>query len=292
MLLLTGFLAIGCAWCLTIVPQGSFAFWAYLVLGLIASAAVLGSISLSVIDFIDEEDGPARRAARAALLRLIDRHLDTLARRRISLVTIDHYGIPDTKAWDRELRGFIKKVIGPALADEDIRLLAPDGDLAGALAVLIDERIGARSAELEAQLEFDPDMTPAEFEQWCAARLARSGWRTRTVGGSGDQGADVIAERKGRRAVIQCKLYQSPVGNKAVQEAYAAMTHYSADVAAVITNSGFTPSARRLSATTGVVLLLHSEIDRFNEMLVAVGPSTELVQVLQRQVLQRAGGSP
>ncbi len=267
MLLLTGLIAIGCAWCLTIVPQGSFAFWTYLVLGLIASAAMLGSISLSVIALIDEEGGPAKRAAGAALLRLINRHLDTLARRRISLVTIDHYGIPDTKAWDRELRGFIKKVIGPALADEDIRLLAPDGDLAGALVVLIDERIGARSAELEAQLEFDPDMTPAEFEQWCAARLARSGWRTRAAGGSGDQGADVIAERSGRRAVIQCKLYQSPVGNKAVQEAFAAMRHYSADVAAVITSSGFTPSARRLSATTGVVLLLHSEVDRFDELL-------------------------
>jgi restriction system protein len=275
--LLTGFIAIGCAWCLTIVPQGSFAFWSYLVLGLIASAAMLSSISVSVIDFMDEEDGPARRAARAALLRLIDRHLDTLARRRISLVTIDHYGIPDTRAWDRELRSFIKKVIAPALPDEDMRLIAPDEDRTGALALLIDERVTARSAELETQLEFDLDMTPAEFEQWCAATLARLGWRTRTVGGSGDQGADVIAERGGQRAVIQCKLYQSPVGNKAVQEAYAAMTHYSADLAAVITSSGFTPSARRLSATTGVVLLLHSEIDRFDEILVAGGPTTELV---------------
>jgi restriction system protein len=278
MSLLTGFIAIGCAWCLTIVPQGSVAFWSYLVLGLIASAAVLGSISLSVIDFMDEEDGPAKRAARAALLGLVDRHLDTLARRRISLVTIDHYGIPDTKAWDRELRSFIKKVIAPALRDEDLRLIAPEGDRAGALALLIDERVSTRSAELETELEFDPDMTPAEFEQWCAAGLARLGWRTRTVGGSGDQGADVIAERGGRRAVIQCKLYQSPVGNKAVQEAYAAMTHYSADLAAVVTSSGFTPSARRLSATTGVVLVLHSEIDRFDELLAAGGPAREIVR--------------
>jgi restriction system protein len=279
MLLLTGFMAIGCAWCLTIVPQASFAFWTYLVLGLIASAAMLGSLSLPVIDFMDEEDGPAKRAARAALLSLIDRHLDTLARRRISLVTIDPYGIPDTKAWDRELRSFTKKLIAPALSDESLRLVAPDGDLAGALALLIDERVGARSAELEAQLEFDPDMTPTDFEQWCAARLARLGWRTRTVGGSGDQGADVIAERGGQRAVIQCKLYQSPVGNKAVQEAYAAMTHYSADVAAVITSSGFTPSARRLSATTGVVLLLHSEVDRFDELLAGGRAAREPVRI-------------
>jgi restriction system protein len=73
--------------------------------------------------------------------------------------------------------------------------------------------------------------------------------------------------------VIQCKLYQSPVGNKAVQEAFAAMMHYSADSAAVITSSGFTPSARHLSATTGVILILHSEIDRFDELLIEGGPA-------------------
>jgi restriction system protein len=111
------------------------------------------------------------------------------------------------------------------------------------------------------------------------ARLARPGWETRTVGGSGDQGADVIAERGGQQAVIQCKLYQSPVGNKAVQEAFAAMSHYSAAFAAVITSSGFTPSARRLSATTGVVLVLHSEIDRFDELMVGSGPARERVRI-------------
>ena len=89
----------------------------------------------------------------------------------------------------------------------------------------------------------------------------------------------MIAERDGRRVVIQCKLYQSPVGNKAVQEAYAAMTHYSADGAAVITSSGFTPAARRLSATTGVVLLLHSEVDRFDELLAASGRAREPARV-------------
>ena len=77
----------------------------------------------------------------------------------------------------------------------------------------------------------------------------------------------MLAERGGQRAVIWCKLYQSAVGNKAVQEAYLAMTHYSADCATVITSCGSTPSARRLSAATGVVLLLHSEVKRFNELL-------------------------
>ncbi len=54
------------------------------------------------------------------------------------------------------------------------------------------------------------------------------------------------------------------------------MTHYSAEYAAVITSSGFTPSARRLSATTGVVLVLHSEVDRFDELLAAGGRARNL----------------
>ena len=53
--------------------------------------------------------------------------------------------------------------------------------------------------------------------------------------------------------MIQRKLYQSQTCNKAAQEAHAAMTHHSANVAAVITSSGFTLSAQRLSAATGVV---------------------------------------
>ncbi len=70
-----------------------------------------------------------------------------------------------------------------------------------------------------------------------------------------------------------------PVGNKAVQEAFAAMTHYSADVAAVITSSGFKTSARRHSATTGVVLLLHPEVDRFDELLAAGDRAREPARV-------------
>ena len=53
------------------------------------------------------------------------------------------------------------------------------------------------------------------------------------------------------------------------------MTHYLADDATVITSSGFTPSARRLSVPTGVVVLLHSEVDRFDELLAAGGRARE-----------------
>ena len=53
----------------------------------------------------------------------------------------------------------------------------------------------------------------------------------------------------------------------------------SGEAAAVITSSGFTPSARRLSAITGVVLLLHSQVTRFNELLAAGGRAREPARV-------------
>ena len=84
---------------------------------------------------------------------------------------------------------------------------------------------------------------------------------------TGDQGADVIAEKDGTHLVLQCKFYSTPVGNKAVQEAFAAQHHYRATVSAVVTNATFTPSAIALAATTGVLLLHYSDLARLNVLI-------------------------
>lgn len=95
-------------------------------------------------------------------------------------------------------------------------------------------------------------------------RLA--GWVAHTTKGSGDQGIDVLAERNGIRVVLQCKRYNNSVGNKAVQEAFAAKTFANAQYAAVVTNSTFTPSARALSESTGVLLLHFTDLARPNRL--------------------------
>jgi len=95
----------------------------------------------------------------------------------------------------------------------------------------------------------------AEFEKDCYYWLVSLGWSVRAVGRSGDQGCDLVA-RKGTRVVaIQCKAYAKPVGNRAVQEVYAAAAHYRANGSAVIAPNGFTASAQQLARTTGVRLL-------------------------------------
>lgn len=100
-----------------------------------------------------------------------------------------------------------------------------------------------------------------QYEYECAKRLKQHGFARVTVTkGSGDQGIDVIAYGNGKKYGIQCKYYSSPVGNSAVQEAYAGAKYYDCDVAVVMTNNIFTKSAIELSKTTGVLLWANNTI--------------------------------
>ena len=98
-------------------------------------------------------------------------------------------------------------------------------------------------------------MTGREFEEYCAGFLKKRGFRkVRITKASGDQGVDILARRHGKSYAIQCKLYQKPVGNSAIQEAYAGMQYYGCDRGLVMTNSTFTKGARELADSTGIEL--------------------------------------
>ncbi|MBQ9823545.1 MAG: restriction endonuclease [Solobacterium sp.] len=98
-------------------------------------------------------------------------------------------------------------------------------------------------------------MTGTEYERWCAQELAKLGYKNiRMTKGSHDQGIDLIASDRGISWGFQCKYYSSPVGNDAVQQAYAGMTYYGLDRTAVLTNQIFTAPAETLAEETGVEL--------------------------------------
>ena len=121
-----------------------------------------------------------------------------------------------------------------------------------------------------ATTRFDPSTLPDnghEFEHWVAKNLNQSGWNAKVTSGSGDQGIDVIATKNGRTIGLQCKLYSSPVGNKAVQEAYAGKAFHQMDAVGVITNTSYTKSARALATDTGVKLLPHHDIPNLYEKM-------------------------
>ena len=83
-----------------------------------------------------------------------------------------------------------------------------------------------------------------DFEYFCADLLRRRGFQeVEVTKGSGDYGIDILAEKEGVTYAIQCKCYASPVGVKAVQEAYAGRDYYDRMVGAVLTNQYFTTPA-------------------------------------------------
>lgn len=66
-----------------------------------------------------------------------------------------------------------------------------------------------------------------------------------------------------RLVAIQLKRYVAPVGNAAVQQAFAGMIYYKAKEAWVLATSTFTPGARELAKRTGVRLIDRNELERW-----------------------------
>lgn len=214
----------------------------------------------------------ARTKARSKVRRIVKHHIESLARHRIALVRVDHYGVADGSAWNREVQHFVDKVVRPELTEEEAFSLTENNQFSTIFQELIEDAVRLRAEEIEESLTFSDTMSPHEFEKWCANELEKLGWKCITTQATGDQGADVVAEKKlGKtetiRIVLQCKLWSSAVGNKAVQEAHAAKAHYIASHAAVVTNAKFTASAKQLAQSTNVFLWHFSDLERIDKLL-------------------------
>jgi restriction system protein len=195
---------------------------------------------------------PHRAQALTDVLTLhIIRHRAALTRNLARAVKRNDYGIVTADKRIAVVTEFLDSIAAPR------DLIEPGPALA-----LIDSVLGnLRDADVarDAALDMVPSDATA-FEYWVADHLARFGWAARVTSASADQGIDVIAEKDSIRIGIQCKLYSTPVGNKAVQEAIAGGGYYGLDVVAVLSNAPFTKSAIDLSHATGVVLMSNYDL--------------------------------
>jgi restriction system protein len=170
------------------------------------------------------------------------------------LVYIDQYGVEKAEKWEKEKLYITSTVINSKLHADGF-----DSMPTKLLLQLIEH--AARSVKLDNEVADIADVTTGiQYEKYCAEALLKAGWNARLTAATGDQGTDIVAERDGRRVIVQCKFYSSPVGNKAVQEAAAARLHERADQAIVVSNAEYTKSARQLAGTTGVILLHHDNL--------------------------------
>jgi restriction system protein len=108
--------------------------------------------------------------------------------------------------------------------------------------------------ELNRRLGMVRHMSGPQFEMFVADVLRALGYQTTILGGSGDQGVDVIAVRSDQQVAVQCKNYAKPVGNRPVQEVYAGARHHGCDKAMVVAPMGFTKGAGALAKSVGVEL--------------------------------------
>lgn len=99
-------------------------------------------------------------------------------------------------------------------------------------------------------------MDGSDFEQYTAELLERSGFENVEVTpATRDQGVDVKAELRQETYGFQCKRYDHPVDNSAVQEIFTGCAFYHLENPVVITNTKFTASALELADGVGVELI-------------------------------------
>ncbi len=118
-----------------------------------------------------------------------------------------------------------------------------------------------------------------QFELYLAKLFRALGWYVHVTPESGDQGADLILMRYGKRIAVQAKLYQDKVDNKAIQEVVASKAYYSCTDTMVITNNYFTTSAKELADANKVTLWNRDRLA--TEIIKLSYPQTKKIVTLQ-----------
>jgi restriction system protein len=269
---------------LSALAQGMFRYlWKFKLLtaGLIAAFAagfylspIYAWLALGILGFLRV----TKLHSYLVMLDLTDRaatkHLRVLATKRIHLLSPDEYGNISDEGWERHLNQFIKRTLLPELQRRkvDHLLVADTKRQLKRLRRRINRIIDRYQPISPPKAEERDLLTGREYEVYCKELLEDADWSVVLTPGSGDQGADIIAEKNGIRVVVQCKFYSSPVGNKAVQEAYAAAGFQDAHYAAVTTNSIFTKSARQLAHKNNVLVLHHEDLAGLEDALRELEP--------------------
>lgn len=230
-------------------------------------AGLLAIAGLGIIAFWTTEHVKYSRAVRrvdSKLKEVVESNIEALARRRSQLLQLDPYGNLKPEKWLKEIDYFISNNLFLGLDDYD-RFIADER--APELTDYVESTVAAKTGLEPRHQAFRDEMTSIEYEHYCAEELKRSGWDARVTMASRDQGVDVIAQKSGIRLAVQCKLYRSPVGNKAVQEVVAARAHEVADYGIVVSNNSYTPAAQELARTNNVILLHHRDLAKIDKIL-------------------------
>ena len=98
-------------------------------------------------------------------------------------------------------------------------------------------------------------MSPKEFEGFVASVFNNKGYMVKHVGGSGDEGIDIIIERGLTKGIVQCKRYKSNITPRMVREFAGALSASDAEIGYFVTSSDFSHNAIEWAQNTNVKLI-------------------------------------
>jgi len=229
-------------------------------------AAFLGmSASDNELEEQESEKEKIRKKALSRVKKLIIKHADSLLRKRKQLLVKNDYGKYEDLGWEKEVNYFFNKVLE---ITEDEHEATNDSD--DIIALFNNEINLAKENKDKTKLsltEVNNETDGIDFEYICSDILSSVGWESKVSKASGDNGVDVVAKKNMFIVAIQCKRYSGKVGVAAVREIHAGKTLVGATHAAVVTNSQYTPQAKKEAAGLEVKLLHHSQLETLESYL-------------------------
>lgn len=215
--------------------------------------------------FIDAEDvnninfkSIGKRVLEHLITEKIEKDMPILISKFHQLKFMDEFGDYDMTSWIKYFSRYFEKRIVPVICDF-IELSSSYCDKESLVSInfleIANEEFVRRIGDYPEEVLDTNEVDPSEFERLCASILAENGWQCHVTKASSDQGVDVIAEKENFKIAIQCKLYNSNVPNKAVQEVFAGSAFYKCNASMVVSNADFTVSARQLGESLNVYLV-------------------------------------
>lgn len=191
---------------------------------------------------------------------IIKQNVQQLARQRKKNTYVDDYGKEDLSNWyDKEIPYFIENHIYPKLSQEELSYVH---DIISKIFEEIEKR--AKRVKLKPQ-GYDSKMNGFQFEDFCADLLVKNGWEVQKTKAGSDQGIDLIIIKNKFKIGVQCKKYSRPIGNKAVQEVKAGISHYNLNHGIVLGNNKFTKAAKELAQSNNIDLVHYLDIKKITK---------------------------
>jgi restriction system protein len=133
------------------------------------------------------------------------------------------------------------------------------------------ERRYLQARRAEAKLAQLTALDPEAFEEFVAELFEALGYEVEIVGGSGDEGADLLLRRRdGLIAVVQCKFHKGVVGSPLIQKFLGTVHHTKSHKGFFVTTSTFSLAAEKFAAENPIELIDGARLVEF--VREALGP--------------------